>query len=345
MYYKFLHLIVIGVLLASGCGGGGSGGNNNNGNGGNPPPGGGSTGTGRIAQLFYDFDNNGVFEGVAIISYDADGRIISDIYTYTDDGTPDTDFKTFGVSPSGFRKEDRDTSWTFEYNADGLLETWTWDIGGGEFLNTIDYSYNASMHVANTSSLIQTNGMSNTLTTIHSYTGTNLDQVQTSVDGTLMSTLDLSYDGNGLLSSDLQTIDATASQLRRDYTWRADGQIDAMETTDPDPGRDYETSDNFIYDADDRLVTHQNILNDPADNYSFHFKYDSNNLVSDTEIDMNSDGSIEAIVRAVWEDGPCESVYIWAERLTANFLADANQVYAPGTGYGVFPVCPEALPR
>ena len=295
----------------------------------------------RVARLLYDFDNNGIFEGEAQFTYDATGRVILENYVYTDDSAPDTDFRTFTIGGS---TENMTTS--YSYDANGLLETWVIDQGGDRFTTTYTYSNDRLVTAVNTVFEDNTGAETARITSELSYTGTRLDRYTavTMILGLpgqgISDTYDLSYDGAGLLASDLMT-SVLGAQSEQTYSWRVDGNIDMIQNTNPDPAINFTEIVDFIYDVNNRLITRQVLANDPGDDYKWDMVYDSADRLIEERIDLDSDGSVEAVVQSQWEDGPCAPVFLWTLRAEPNFKADPASLYLPGTGYAVFSICGE----
>jgi hypothetical protein len=102
-----ISALVLSFVLLAACGGGGDvsaeDGSGNAGDG--TTAGDGSNGTAGddlnplfkfqtfgVEKVDYDYDNNGIAEGVETFSYDDDGKLLMTFYQYTEDGTPDLDF-------------------------------------------------------------------------------------------------------------------------------------------------------------------------------------------------------------------------------------------------------------
>ncbi|GAB1264368.1 PKD domain-containing protein [Aurantivibrio infirmus] len=305
--------------------------------------------THRVKTMRYDYDNNGIFEGVAVHDYNPDGTLNSITYTYTDDGVADTDFISFKLGP--FIEITESETQSFSYDANNLLEFW--DINSTNKSSRVSYTWNGES--AFNSVLLETFNMGNqesALEFIGSYSGGLLDTASGTVNFPVMPNpltqeIELNYDAQGVLQSDLWTVaqgGTIATQLQRDFTWDANGAIDLTVSTDPRPGATYQDSRDYEY-VNNQIARIESIL--PSNHYFWHENFDTNNLFVNRQIDLNVDGSIEGQINIEWEAGSCQEVVFWLPRTTPDTrkrTANPSPLISLGDGHGVFLTCGTATP-
>lgn len=341
------------VAVLAGCGGGessspaGSGSNNGSGNtggnnGGNTGSGGSGSGSGqtgmRVSRILYDFDNNGTFEGERRITYFSDGRIAAETYVYTDDGTPDTNLGSFTLSGP---KDNQNQDITYTYSPNGTLFTVAYDSSGHHMRDT--YTYDANGMVTRLDSFTQdsSGALISSLAWVHSLNGLQLNQYKLYLSGSNTALLDytINYNGAGQVDTDLQTVSGSGQQNMRTYTWRSDGKISAIDETDPAPGATYQASIKFTYDSNSHLVSRLYATTYQNETYRWDWVLDNNGLPIEKRVDLSANGTVEAVVRYEYEQGPCTKVYLWYPRSEPNFVINTAVPYKPGTGYVEIPVC------
>jgi len=285
--------------------------------------------TTRLSRMLYDFDNNGIFEGTREYAYDADGRLSSERYVYVDDGITDTVFGTFSIGA-----ESSDSNILYSYNLNGLLELVTIDTVGGGRSETV-YTYNDDDLItrADIRSYDGVGAVSQRMFFTLTYVGQRLDYYSWYKAPFAPDYIyELTYGADGLILSDRGRTRALLHVNQLAYTWRPDGHIDSIQETTP-PVNHYSALIDYIYDATGKLAILKVMANDPNDNYQWDMLYDSEGTAAGMNVDLNSDGAIEAVVRSELEVGLCEPVYAWMRRAEPSFKADATALYLPGAGY------------
>jgi len=332
---KLSALISISTLVIA-CGSGGSGDNTDTGgnNSGNSGSGGGSTTASRPARIHYDFDNNGIFEGLREFSYDSSGRVSMERYTYTDDGTTDVDLKTFTLANSLVNSDAVPESTDYSYSVDGLLETEV--ISGPSGRETTNYTYRDDKLVSSVHSVIEDNtgAVTADISTPLTYTDTRLDSFSINIAGQSEPFLryDFNYGNTGLLDSVIQTM-LSGIQVLQNFSWRPDGKIDLITYEFLNSQEGIIQTVDYEYDSAGKLIARTTISDDPDEQSRLIFSYDNNNRMTGMEVDLGSDGSVEAKLSMEWESGPCLPVMAWAAGGEPNFKADPNSLYMAGTGY------------
>lgn len=330
---KSCAVILIASLITA-CGGGGHGSSTPPDTTQNPPPGSFGSQTGkRLARILYDLDNNGVYEGERTFSFDNDGRVTAENYTYHADATPDTTFGSFSIGAPSYNE-----TVAYDYNAEGLVALWsiTDPSGRTEFSN--EYGTN-NLIDSQTLSFFDNGGA---LLQSISFNLTNENNQLTRWDSRIASAASafqsdvLTYDAAGRVQSDVLT--QGSNQTESIYTYSATGKIFNIKKTGPA----YHGNINFEYGAGDRLSARVSSADEVSDAYRWRYQYDANGLLSEEQIDLLDDGTAEASMRYEYEDGACSAVFIWAPRGEPNFVKSATRPYAPGSGYAVIPVCANA---
>lgn len=293
------------------------------------------TGNRRILRLNYDLDNNGIIDSVRSFNYDSDGRIVAEDYVYSGDGTPDTNFGSFSIDGPAYNQ-----SVTYSYNSAGLLNVWSTTQQGSRTDMVYDYGADAltdqlALDTYNSSGALIDHSVFNLSYTAGSLTGWEFRLG----DNTLIQSNALTYSISTQVQSDLLTQTLGGAQSLFEYTTSATGKIDLIHTSNPESGSTFFNDVDFVYDTADRLVSRVTTSSKTADNYRWNYAYDSNDELTTKQIDLASNGTIEATITAEWEDGACRTVFSWAPRAEANFVASATIPYAPSSGYVVIPVC------
>lgn len=332
---KLSALISISALVIA-CGSGGSDDNTDTGgnNSGNSGSGGGSNTSSRLARIRYDFDNNGVFEGLREFTYDSSGRVSMERYTYNDDGTTDVDLKSFTLANSLVNSDTVPESTDYSYTADGLLEAEV--ISGPSGRETTNYAYRSDKLVGSVHTVKEDNtgAVTADISTALTYTDTRLDSFSINIAGQSEPFLryDFNYGGTGLLDYVIQTM-SSGIQVQQNFSWRADGKIDLITFELLNSQAGIILTVDYEYDSAGKLLARKSISDDPDEQYQWLFSYDSSNRMTGMEVDLGSDGSVEAQLSMEWESGPCLPVIAWTEGGEPNFKADPNSLYLAGTGY------------
>jgi hypothetical protein len=343
-------LIALTIFLLSACGGSGSSSSTTTsttlGTPGDTASGSAGSGNGqRITAANYDFDNNGTAEGRAVFSYDANGFITMIEYTYSDDGTTDTDFRTFSLN---FGQENK--TWEFGYDIDGYLETWI--ITTPSSKTVLTNSWNADNLISNVTSEFF-NGTGALQTTVRfdlNYTATQLDSwdeefEQPGSSPMFLAQGQITYNMMTNLPSQLSRTDLGGTTEVSALTFLGGGQISQIITTIPslptyqaDVGFSYAAATNVQNTTEGNIFNRQDDPNDPADTYNWAYSYNGA-LLDELYVDMGSDTTLDAAVSHEWENGECERHFFWQPRTEPNFIAPGHAPYIPGTGYAILDFC------
>jgi len=301
----------------------------------NPPPDSQNNETGnRISRILYDLDNNGTYEGERSFSYDNDGRLIAENYVYHDDGMSDTNFGSFSIGAPNYNE-----ATSYSYDSEGLLSLWsiTDPTGRIEFSYGYDPNQFIDTHLLsffdNSGALLQSISFDMTVT------GNELTHWESRISstGSISQSDDLTYNASGQVKTDL--LDQGGQQTESTYTYSATGKILNIQLTNIQPPNLYTSDVDFEYDPAGRLTSRLSHGNELRDIYRWSYHNDESGRQREWLVDLLDDGSIEAVARSEYEDGPCISAFIWAPRGEPNFVASPATPYAPGSGYAVIPVC------
>lgn len=328
------------ALALSACGGSGGDGPSNTPPGPNPgagnSSGGGSASAHRISRIRYDLDNNGDIDSVRTFSYDADGRVIAEHYTYTGDGAADTDFGSFSIDAPP-----DDQTVTYTYDSAGLLQLWsTVDASGDRIDSRYEYGNDALVDRYTLDMVNAQGALTNSMVFELDYTGTQLTGWRHFINsgGTLMQSAALTHNAGGQVQSDLLTVAMTSAQTLTEYTYTAAGTIDRVRQSDPASSAFFNEHD-YAYDSGNALVAKISTGSSTDDDYRWDYTVNGDGLRTQWRIDLGSNLTVEAVVHIEWESGPCRQTFFWAPRAHPNFVAAATVPYVPGSGYAVLPVC------
>ncbi|MFZ5593247.1 MAG: hypothetical protein ACOY4D_03095 [Pseudomonadota bacterium] len=329
------------ALALSACGGSGGDGPSNTPPGPNPgagnSSGGGSASAHRISRIRYDLDNNGDIDSVRTFSYDADGRVVAEHYTYTGDGIADTDFGSFSIdAPPG------DQTVTYTYDSAGLLQLWSnVDASGGRIDSRYEYGDDTLVDRYTIDMFAAHGALTNSTYFELDYTGTQLTGWRHYIDGggTLMQSAALTHNAGGQVQSDLLTVAMTGAQTRTDYTYTPVGKVDLVRQSDPAAGSAFFNEHDYTYDSANTLVAEIITSSNPGDGYRWDYTVNGDGQRTQWRIDLGSDLTVEAVVHIEWEAGSCRQTFFWAPRAHPNFVATTTIPYVPGSGYAVLPVC------
>jgi len=274
--------------------------------------------------MIYDFDNNGVAEGVTEYSYDSAGRLVSERYAYADDGVPDTDFATFSLGvPSGAAASNQVTTYT--YDGDGNLASM-------EIVNDAETITGVYAHGADGRYLTADY---DTFAHEVTYDSDRVDHVDTMVGGSAVQGFDYSYLA-GQVSRVTWTQPGSAAETYDDFEWYADGWIKSITTTtNTSSVITYRT---FTYDSG-KPTKRLNTRSDGTDTYSWTNDYGSSGYV--TRIDLEDDGSVEATVTVEFETGECVDVWFWGNLAEPNFAGPGTAPFIAGSGYAKLACYPD----
>ncbi len=346
---KYSISIALTVLVLSACGGSGSGPSSSSTTLGSPgDAASGSAGSGngqRLAAMNYDFDNNGTAEGRAVFTYDTNGFVTSIDYTYSDDGTTDTDFLTFSLD---FGQENK--TWAFGYDVDGYLQTWVITTSTSRTVSS--YTWNADNLVTNlTIEFFDGAGtLQNAVRFDLTYTGTQLDswEEELEIPGSTPMSLaqgQITYDMMTNLPAQLSRTDMGGTTEVSALTFLGGGQIShiistitGVPTYQAEVGFAYALPTNVQNTTEGNIFNRQDSPNDPADTYNWAYSYNGA-LLDEFYVDMGSDVTLDAAISYEWESGECERHFIWQPRAEPNFIAAGHSPYIPGTGYIILDFC------
>jgi len=296
--------------------------------------GGGTASNRRLSRVLYDLDNNGTVDGVTEFSYDNDGRVIQETYTYTADGTADTDFKSFSIGAPAYNQ-----TVTYTYNGAGLLTTLSTTDPSGRTDMVYDYGADTlvdqlTLEIYNTSGALTEQDNFNLTYNAGQLTAWDFRLG----DNTMIQSDALTYNASSQVQSDVLTQAMGGSQALSEYTYNTAGMIASIHKTKPS-STSYFINVDFEYDAFGLLSARVATGNKFDDKYRWDYTYGDNDELQTKAIDLGSNGTPEATVTAEWEDGACRTVFLWAPRAEPNFVANAALPYAPASGYAVIPVC------
>ena len=258
----------------------------------------------RIKRVLHDLDNNGMPEGITKFSYDNEGYLSNETYTYMDDGTPDSIFRS--LSSIGTPEKNSITSYT--YNDFGQLISSSRTLVGSTLKYEKIYSYNSE------NQLIQVedktiNSQGNVIFRIKLemvYTGRLLTHWEESGSDTLRfvgSSANFKYNIFGSIESITHFLfgSGNVSSSSTNFIYNGAGHIISDQFT------------TFIYDDEHQLTEKKGL--DLSSIYSYE-----NGLEKDWIIHVNSDGIAKAKLTTEWEEGLCKKVFSGRPRRKDNFF-------------------------
>jgi hypothetical protein len=357
-------MIILPLTILSACGGDGdespmndSGTDNTNGS---STLGDTDTGTTnvRVSRIRYDFDNNGVFEGVREFAYGSDGKILEERYTYSDDGTED--LPLFSSALSDYAAMDRmDETVTYTYDADGRLQTLV--RVNSQTRVTSTYTFNDDNLITRVDGSIEDENGAVTSRYSHAltYTGQRLVSHTTTIDDDVMpvSKYEIRYDDAGYVvtnqviplqlpgdSNPTEQFNYTYLGNGRPYTITETSLIDGLPDTSATSTNDHPFFE-FGYTENNQLSYLNHIYNGTTMNHTFAWlsQYDANGRQIVHQVDEGIDGTIDAIAEIEWEEGVCSSVLSWSPRAIVPDTVDLASPYKPGTGYIWLPHCTSGI--
>nr|WP_168710990.1 hypothetical protein [Ningiella ruwaisensis] len=303
-----------------------------------PPPSPAPTSS-RLKNIEYDFDNNGVFEGLLTLEYDDSGRIAGAIYTYTDDGTEDAKFESFSLA--SFTPGDESTEHEEFYEVDDENRVTEYRIvsEGGNPVSVFAASYSADFILDSADTSFSNTGISPAivlnLSTSFDYTSGRLDgwEQTDNADGTVFDSLSFTYLADGRLGSMLNG-DGDITEL----SWTGENRIAKQETTSDDG--EFLGMVEYRYEEGLLVQEAHEIIPLPGrtfTRYDFIYTYDDTDRIAQQNVDLGADGSIEAVVLFEMEEAPCVQMVFWINNLIDPFLAfDAEKsLLMPASGWGL----------
>ncbi|MES9943038.1 MAG: hypothetical protein ABW104_18260 [Candidatus Thiodiazotropha sp. 6PLUC2] len=297
----------------------------------------------RVSRIRYDFDNNGVFEGTREYTYDTDGRIIEERYSYIDDGTEDTELA--GTLSNSIALDPIDETITYTYDADGRLQTW---VGvTSESRDTSIYTFNDDNLITQVDVTMEdeTGAVTSQYSHTLSYSEQRLIRHTMTLDNevTPMQEYEIGYDDSGYVITNQQTMTSSNQVSHQTYTYLTNGRPNTIVDTSPSLP-DYRRTYEFGYTANNQPAYMNNIAEGIfSDRYGWLFQYDDNGQKITTQIDEAIDGTIDAVAEIEWEEGVCTSVLSWYPRTIVTDTVDLSSPYKPGTGYVWLPHCTSGM--
>lgn len=299
---------------------------------------GGSSGTGRrLSRIEEDFDLNGTPEMITTATYSDNGRSVVLEMTYTDDGTPDA-----------FRRGDETIIYTrtqMTFSDAGLplrLSSENTHDDGSNSLISFSYAYNGGQNETITQEVI-TPDTSISLAYVPTYT----DGVITALNfdtGTVSGGWRFTYDGGGALESTDYAVSGTDIESAG-YTWRTDGQFEAITKTDIGSGA--VSSLSTVYDGEGLLQSAMFVdgVNPGYEesNYTQSLTYNADGTVSRVTFDPLSAGTDQASESYSWEDGPCYPMFVPepAQITLPDMATGSNAMFPAGVFTRLFGCQPE----
>jgi hypothetical protein len=288
--------LAVALIALAACGGGGGGGGDDDDDvvvGGDEDPAFGH----RLVSLSLDLDANAQVDATQTLSYDADGRFIRMRYVYTGDGTPDRD-TVFGT--------DNQTV-TAEYAGAGRVSLWKVlnDDGSGYGAR---FTYDGDGRATSSDSLEYAPGGAESVAAVTTFTWNGARMVESVMrlpDGTELLRQTLQHDA---ADRPIELQRAMQPVQRIAYTWNADGTL-ASESQELNGNAAADQVTTLTY-ANGRL---QSTARTMADLYAgqagrtYRFSYDAGGQLAATEVDIGSDGSVDARYTATMQAAACRS--------------------------------------
>lgn len=276
----------------------------------------------RTVSFSYDYDNNGVPDATSTATYDAAGRDTGFAFTYTGDGTPDR----YQPLPARNEVDER------IYDGAGRLVRMVFRPAGAT-TTVMDTSFDAT-------GLPQVSDLSTVpagafMRITYTQAGGRLTEATTTLNGTVVAQERLEFDANGRPSLRETTRNPAFGgppTARTEYLWRADGQLERVRVDDDGDGT-YETTLTLTYVAG----VHASTVQTGATSLTITNVRDGLGRVVRTEHDLGSDGSIDAVITATWENGACIPVRMpglppFVEARSGGFATTPDGMVAVGCG-------------
>lgn len=331
------------IITLSACGGGGGNGDDNQAdntdtdNSSDEPTTGDTDNDGtnrRVTRVRYDFDNNGVYEGVREYDYNSDGKIQQERYTYSDDGTEDVDIA--GTLSNSIGLDQLDETINYTYDDDNRLQTWVGFTSETRITRT--YHYNDSNLITRIDVLVQdgSGAVTSRNNFTLSYSGQRLIEYDWTLEDQMKPTQEytLTYDNDGYIIQNVQTTARSDQVSTITYTYLNNGRPETITDTIPTlPG--YLQTTEFGYNQNNQPSyinsTSESVLG--SNRSSFIEEYDGDGIHITRQLDNSIDGNIDAIAEIEWESGACAPVLDWHPRVILSDAVDTSSPYRTGTGY------------
>ncbi|MDD2738429.1 MAG: hypothetical protein PHR94_05815 [Methylomonas lenta] len=282
----------------------------------------------RITKVNYDFDNNGIFEGVSEYEYDAEGRIKFQNYTYVDDGQQDADYESFSL------EEGRQNSTTsYDYNHQGQLERLYRKTPSDSLEVLFQYENNTGLLNNHQVTIFDSSGVKiisfQTKFNYNDFRLENWEQFNSADNSAFRSSI-FTYNDSNL---PIKAQDSILGNI--EYSWNIDKEIVSIINTG---------KIDFVYDDLKRLSEMKNSITPLSSStftdYLFKFSYNNQGLLQERTIDLDSNGSQETKVVYEWESNNCIPTYFWLHGTLPNFPYDIEvNNLIPGTGWALIPSC------
>lgn len=295
-------LFVAAAAAQVGCGGGGGGG-------GSPspapapapaPP---AAYGQRVATTTLDYDANGTPDATEVYTYDSLGRVSERRYTYTGDGTADRQ--------ALFGDQDSTDVLSYDGNTERVASQTTTYADGTGSRYRVTYDGSGRPTRTDSESLAAGGAVTAEGYTLFQYSGDQLTGTSFHLpNGTLGMQQTLAYDpGTGLPVQSHRAL--TIGAMRTAYEWNGDGSL-AAERQDVDDDGTFDQVTLYTY-AGGRL---QSTVRTMAGLYAgqqgltYRFVYDGNGRLQRSEVDLGSNGSVDAIHHASFEAGDCRALLV-----------------------------------
>lgn len=280
----------------------------------------------RLSRVEKDFDLNGTPEMISTISYSNNGRSVLAESTYTDDGTPD-EFRLGDETITYIKNQ-------IEFSEGGLplsasIENTHED--GSNSLVSWAYAYNNGQIESITQETVNPDS-SITLTLVPTYTDGMITALNYDT-GMITGGWSFAYDDDGALETVGYAVAGTDIHSTT-FSWRADGELEAIEKTDISSGA--VSLLNTVYDGEGVLQSAAHVDGgNPGfedSNYTETFTYNGDGTISRITFDPLSAGTDQASERSSWEDGDCYQLYLpqLGDIMVPNMAAGSNAMFPAG---------------
>jgi len=283
----------------------------------------------------YDFDNNGTFEGIRTVTYDSIGRVVGSAYTYTDDGTPDTDFRSFTIGASNLNS----TS-VYTYDSSGLLSGLILDDANTRVENVVNYGSDGLVATGQTiifDKILSAEAVFNSVATNAEGIPQSIQRFQGSSPRDVIA---FEYDTAGRVALKRVSNASSTGPTETVYVWSSDGRL-VEEITTVVGLPVFEIRVNYDYDSMGRLQSRLSttLSNSMSISGKYRWRYSYDATSARMEVDLNDDGTVEAVVLTEFETALCKDVIFWIPGAEPNFTPGSFPPFVPGTGYALASIC------